>query len=596
MAQSTISVDVIQNSWKVGQRLYAEQGGMFQSRIASRMLPFLISNRNRAGVSFANVGARALDGAVSRDSKGLYTAVVKWPKYLDFEADNTTDLCSVGDGLQYLVRTHALNKRTMFSTKIDRNLNQCSEEEIQRYIADTQKAFIEAATSKLAQQVEAEVFAKIAGGYRHIGGLPTLDGTPRVAGEDLPLFLASDASRINYAGDRILDRDRSLGGLMDYVFFGDYRAKAYAHARDISAGGDQAYNFSLLDELQTARFLFSDQMTSNTGLQNPLLVLAPGAIQFVSFAQYEQQPQTLPNDVRTIITDPIYGLKWNIVTKIDNDCNNEFFNTELTVFIDWAIISNPQCEIGDKRRDGTNGAYLYNIVCSDDTVCDLAPVKNLYTTAPVAIPSCADQDATVCGGGCNVALSAGISGDDYIVTANAVPSLGATISTYAWLVDGAPAGGNTQSLTLDNLITTGGTVITVTVTDSLGCVSTQSLIVDKDCPNTFYSLTIGGSPVGGLLNDATIAAGTIAAGAAIVFTVGNDVSSEVDMNVFTASITGDAATQSIPAVPAVLAAGDNFAMTATAEATTGNYSVTFNVTSDDCDDAAFELTVTYSIA
>lgn len=604
MAISNVTQDTLQNSWKVWARAYAQSNGAYRPRFISQFVPFLVSQRNRNAMSgqVVSVGRNLLQQAVNSNDKGLYSAVVKWRKYAAIDLvgpDTSTGYCGLsGEGVEYDIQAFALNKRTVAMAKFDGNINQCSEETRQQAQNDVFQSLLEKALTTFALQVEKEAFAKTgASTYRHIGALPTIDGTPRPAGEDLPLFRASNASEMNFLGDRKLDRDRALGGLQDYAYFGDFMAKAYAKARDISRPtNDAGYDFSMLQELQTARFLFSDQMHTNTGLQHPLLVLEPGVMQLVTFAEFAQAPESISGFSKTSIIDPVFGLTWNLIEKIEPCDDGRRFSTNYILEIDWALISAPTCSVGDLRRDGTNGAYLYNIVCSDDTICDLTPVKGLYETNPSAINACADQDATVCNGGCNVALSAGISGDDYIVTANAVPSLGATISTYAWLVDGAPAGGNTPSLTLDNLITTGGTVITVTVTDSLGCVATNEIVVDKECPNSLYLLTVGGAPTGGWSNGDTYAAGTIAAGAAIVFTVGNDVSSEVALNVFTASITGDAATQSIPAVPAVLAAGDNFAMTATAEATTGNYSVTFNVTSDDCDHPAFELTVTYSIA
>lgn len=602
MATANVSQDVLQNSWKVWGRAYAGENGAYRSRNLSQLVPFLVSTRNRNAMAgeTVQVGRNILSQALNSSDKGLYSAVVKWRKYANidvFSPDTNTGYCDLdGDGVEYNIKSYALNKRTVATAKFDGNINQCSEEDRVRGRNDVFQALLEKALTTFAIQVEKEVFAKTgATSYRHIGGLPTLDGTPRPAGEALPLFRASNASEMNFLGDRKLDRDRALGGLMDYVMFGDFMAKAYAKARDISRPtNDAGYDFSMLEELQTARYLFSDQMHTNTGLTHPLLLLAPGAIQLVTFAEFAQAPESAAGMTKTTVTDPLFGLQWNLIEYV-KICEGRRFVTEYTLEIDWAIISQPTCEMGDARRDGTNGAYLYDIVCSDDTICDLTPIKALYEANAKAINACADVNATLCNSSCNVALSGGVSGNEYLVTASAVPSVGATIVTYAWLIDGVPVGANEPVLGIANDTVFGGEVINVTVTDSLGCVSTNSFVIDKSCPRPTYSIKIGNGSPAVVSNGQVVAGGAIADGTAIALIYANDAAAVEDFVLSALDITGDFASTTIPAMPETVAAGGDSNATATVGTVAGDYSVTFTVASNDCNEPAFTVTVEYSL-
>lgn len=601
MATSVVTQDVLQNSFKVWGRNYAMSNGAYRPRFISQLVPFLTSTRNKNAMQgqIVSVGRNDLAAALASDDKGLYTAVVKWRKYADIDVvspNTNSGYCDIsGNGVEYGAKAYSLNKRTVVTMPFNGNINQCSEETRAQNLSDTFQALVEKAVTTFALQVEKEVFAKTGAGYRHIGGLPTLDGTPRPAGESLPLFRASNASEMNFLGDRKLDRDRALGGLQDHVFFGDFMAKAYAKARDISRPtNDAGYDMSMLDELATARYLFSDQMHTNTGLTHPLLLLAPGALQLVTFAEFAQAPESISGFNKTSIVDPVFGLTWNLIEKIE-ECEGRRFVTNYFLEIDWAIISQPTCDMGDKRRDGTNGAYLYDIVCSDDTICDLTPVKGLYETNPNAINACADQDATFCGTACNVALSGGVSGNEYLVTANAVPSLGATIVTYAWLVDGTPTGGNEAVLGINNDTLFGGEVINVTVTDSLGCVATQSFTVDKSCPRPTYYIKIGGGAPAIVSNGQNVPAGAIADGAEIKLIYTNDVAAVEDFVISDLTITGDFASTTIPTLPETIAAGGDSLAVATVGTAVGSYQLTFTVASNDCNEPAFVVTVDYDL-
>lgn len=592
----SLSVDIVQNAWKVAATKYAEKNGAFRLGTASQFLPFLISDRNRAAAGFST-------SEFNRNDKGNTVVKVKQlkraaPNQPSVNTDN--GFCGIGgDTISYVTNTYELNRKTVATITIDQNLVSCNEETRQRVIADSYKALINDATTKLAIEVEKEAFAKTgANKYRHIGGLPTLDGTPRFAGEALPLFMASD-NRINYTGNEKLDRDRMLGGLMDYVLLGNTLGRSYARMQSISGLADDGFNYGMLDQIQQARFLFSDNISTNTQIQQPLLALEAGAFQFVPFAEFAISPEINVGFgiTKTSIVDPVFGLTWNLIEQV-LPCEGRRSKTNIILELEWTLISAPVCAINDPRRDGTNGAYLYTVACSDDTICTLEAAESVLHYNAALRPECAINTDPICNDGCNVALSAYISndGEDYIVTANPIVSLGAAIVSYAWLVDGAPYGGNTQGISIDNSTLFGGEVIQVTVTDSLGCVAVNTLVVDKECPIPTYSLKIGAAAAAPVANGDVVAAGAITAGATLRLSIANDAGANTDLELvaLAASGTGIAAV-TIPTLPLAVAAAGSVNADVTAKAAVGVYQVIYIATSNDCNDPVFTLTVNYSV-
>jgi len=596
----SLTKDIILNSWKV-LNIGIMQGTqrVRDARYRSRFLPFLLSAGNTGGMYNLREVRDSLASASAAQGKSGYEAVIEWSPYLSLEEGNVTakgDYCST-DGLESekKIRAYELNKFTGKRYKFDRNIELCKDGDLQMAFAQHLANSFEHAYSSLGIAVETEYFGIIQNSplkYRYIGGLPPLFvGDTRYAGEDLPLFMLSD-SKINVAGEGKFRRDKQRIGLMNPVLFGGFKLGEYARLKGISGLGDNGYNAAQMSEIDAANYLYSDQIETNTGLESPMLALARGAVQFVSYARYANRPESTAKVTRTTVRDPYVGLEWDLITTIE-DCGAETV-TYTQVELNWGLIVNPDCDPNDKNSFGTNGALLYNIVCSDDTICDIPAGKSMYQAFTSELEKC-DTPDEVCAPTCNVVIDNFVRGNDATFTANAVASQGATIASYAWTLNGTPLVGTTRSITLDNTTLVDGDEIAVTVTDSLGCVSTVTYIVANGCPAPVYTLKVEG------VEQVVTSGDTVALGAivpvgdlSIDLIVSNANDTDLVATAGTATGTGSGTVTS--AFPATLGLGDTAAVQCNAVKPAGSYSIVFTVASNDCANPAFELTVAYTIA
>jgi hypothetical protein len=602
---SSVSLEVLNNAWRVAAQTYIQQNGGAMSMSEAQVLARIISPRNKAAGGAARIGMQTLQAAVDSTGKSIMQVVVKWANRRDGNAprvDTSNGFCDdARAGVTYSAETYQLNRNTADNITINDNIAQCSQEAIAQYLSDNMNELVRGAVSKLIWDVEDELYAKIAPtpAYRHIGNLPKLQAaTTRYPGEDLPLFTITD-NKINPVGDTILERDKDLGGVMERFFVGDYTLSAYIKWKGISGVGDNGYDYSKLNAIGASDFVRSNRLASATGLRRPVLVIPNGAVQLVTFAEFDKKPEVSGNMTKTSVVDPVFGLTWNLVTRV-KECEGRRLVTEVWLDIAWALIVEPKCKVNDLRLDGTNGLYLYNIVCSDDTICDLTPVDALYNSAATPLPECVDgQNATFCDSSCDVALEGFLStdGEDYIVTANANPSLGATIATYEWEVNGSPILDDTRVITLDSSTLSDGDIVTVTVTDSLGCIATISHTVVNGCPEPVYILDTNQGEPQTVTNGQTVALGSFAApvGALqIVLGVGN--TNDVPLVVTAATATGTGAGGVVSDFPATLDNGDEGQIeSATSVKTVGAKSIVFTIASNDCANPTFSITVTYTI-
>ncbi len=599
-----LSIDVLQNSWKVAQIRYVNKmGAAMRVAVESQLVPFLISPRNRNTGSIASFAAKDLKRAVDANGKDVYEVLVKWVQKTNANAsrpDTSGGFCDVdAEAITYKKQPYRLTNITAASILIDGNVVSCSPETRQQYFDDSMQALVEKAVFALARDVEDEFFARTDTSpleFRHFGNLPKLQAAvTRYPGESLPLFQATD-SEINAIGDQILERDRDLGGIMDRIFISDYSLAAYIKYKEMSGLGSNGYDFSMLNEVNRAAYFRSNRIYTNTGLARPVLSLPVGAAQLVTLAEFAADPEQSGNITKTAITDPVFGLQWNLVTELI-ECEGRRMKTKMTLDIVWALVVQPKCDTNDLRLDGTNGIYLYDIVCADTNVCALTPIEALYNSASTPKPECGATTDEFCAPACNVAIVPAIDGDDYTATANVVTSLGATVSSYAWTLNGTPLVATTREITLDNTTLSDGDVLAVTVTDSLGCVATNSIEVANGCPNPVYILnTNQGSPQT-VVSGQTVNLGSFAApvGDLEIFVVVAN-TNDVPLVVTAAAATGTGAGGVVTVFPATLDNGDEGAIdSATSVKTVGAKSIVFTIASNDCDNPTFTLTVTYTI-
>jgi len=602
---SSVSLATLNEAWRIAAQTYVQQNGGAMNMSEAQVLARIISPRNKAAGGAARIGMQTLQAAVDSNGKSIMQVVVKWPNKRDSNAprvDTSAGFCdNARAGVTYSAETYQLNRNTADNITINDNIAQCSQETIAQYLADNMNELVRGAVSKLIWDVEDELYAKISATptYRNIGNLPKLQSAvTRYPGEDLPLFTVTD-NKINPIGDTILERDKDLGGVMERFFVGDYTLSSYIKWKGISGVSDNGYDYSKLTAIGAADFVRSNRLASATGLRRPVLVIPNGAVQLVTFAEFEKKPEVSGNMTKTFVIDPVFGLKWNLITRT-KECEGRRLVTEVWLDIAWTLIVEPKCKINDLRLDGTNGLYLYNIVCSDDTVCDLPTIDALYNSASVPLPECeAGQNATFCNSTCDVAVEGFIStdGDDYIATANANPSLGATIVSYEWEINGSPISDDTRTVTLDNTILADGDVISVTVTDSLGCIATNSITVVNGCPNPVYILdTNQGSPQT-VVSGQTVNLGSFAAPVGdLEILLGVSNTNDVPLVVTAATATGTGAGGVVNDFPATLDNGDEGSVdSATSVKTVGAKQIVFTIASNDCDTPAFTLTVNYTI-
>lgn len=600
----TQTLDVINNAWKIRTiNIMRGANQVRRARYTSQLLPFIVSARNSGGMYQLETVRETLSNLASQEGKSGYEAIVSWSPYLPMDEGNVSakgDYCST-DGLagERKRRPYSLNKFTGKRYKFDRNVELCKEGDLQTQFADFLANIFEHAYSNLGISVEAEYFAIIQNSprkYRYIGNLPTLQsGVTRYAGESLPLFHTTD-SRINVAGEGKYRQDRMRIGMRDTVLIGGFKLGEYARLKGISGFNDDGYDAAQMNDINAAQILYSSEIESRTGLDSPMLALERGAFQLVTYARYANRPEQTGRVTRSTVRDPYLGLEWDLITTVE-ECGAETV-TYLQVEINWGLIVNPDCEPNDLNGYGTNAALLYNIVCADTTICDIPTGQSLYTPFIDELEKC-DTPNEVCAPACNVALFPSIQndGEDYVVTADAVTSQGASIVSYAWTLNGSPLVATTRTITLDNTTLADGDVIAVTVTDSLGCVATNSITVVNGCPNPVYILdTNQGSPQT-VVSGQTVNLGSFAAPVGdleIFVAVAN--TNDVPLVVTAATATGTGAGGVINDFPATLDNGDEGAIdSATSVKTVGAKQIVFTIASNDCDTPAFTLTVNYTI-
>lgn len=598
-------IETILNAWKIRMINIMGGGQVRRARYTSQFLPFLVSNRNRGGMYQLEQVRETLGALAAQEGKSGYEAIVSWTPYLPLDQGGVAtkgDYCNPeGLSSERTRRPYALNKFQGTRYKFDRNVELCKEGTLQQQFADALSNAFEHAYSNLGIAIEAEYFALIQNSprkYRYIGNLPTLQsGVTRYAGESLPLFHTTD-SRINVAGEGLYRQDKMRIGMRDTVLIGGFKLGEYARLKGISGFSDSGFDASQMNDINNGEIIYSSEIETRTGLDSPMLALERGAVQLVTYARYANRPEEIGNVSRSTVRDPYLGLEWDLITTVEN-CGAETV-TYLQVEINWGLIVNPDCDPNDLNGFGTNAALMYNIVCADTSICNIPTAQSLYSPIINELEKC-DTPDDVCVSPCNVSLSGFVSsnGDDYIATANAVTSQGAAVVSYAWTLNGSPLVATTRVITLDNSTLSSGDVIAVTVTDSLGCVATNSFVVDNGCPELVYVLdsNVLAIPNQIVANGAVINAGSFAAPVGdlqISLAVGNLGLAAGVVTSGTATGTGAGVVSSD--FPATLETGDEAAVQCVAAKTIGAKQIVFTIASNDCAAPAFSITVNYTIS
>lgn len=400
-------------------------------------------------------------------------------------SDSFENYCAVGGASVRKVGTFRINRHTQkMSEAIGGEASLCSPETVSEQYERALMNLVKRSVETLIRQVEYEVFAKDGANFRHIGNLPNLTGVTRPAGEALPLFSLPNAGfqpAVNLLGMHNLRLDRRKGQQPNDTYaVASIKTSTFSDAFNFQGGyRPDGYNFVRGDNPIRA-LVISDIISEplgqgGTGLDGALLIVPSGYLQFVSVNLNTPELRNVVNtgdQIRGTIVDPYLGLTWDFAENFDK-CDRII---QRTLFLElfWGIISMPKCNEDEPALQGVNGIFLYNVSCSDETICDAQNANDLVVTAPPqAIENCAPDESEACGGDCGIGIRrVSINATDLVLTADYVLSQGASNWTsLVWAINATPAAlyDDEVTPTIDISTLVDGDEITVTMIDDAGC-------------------------------------------------------------------------------------------------------------------------------
>lgn len=332
------------------------------------------------------------------------------------------------------------------------------------------------------------------GGINNFAGLlPKLTeaGAPRARGTALPLYHAATSSypepRPNSLGAYELIRDRELLGIGgdEYIIASPAAVQMLKNQQALSG-----YSLDFADVANTnlaamgsaVRNIYSAMgLSALSGYAKGLLVVPAGHLKFVSLAintpEYGRAAD-VGTQVRMVMRNPVFGFNVDVIIDLEK-CSKAGIQETFTFRVYWDIFAMPQCDTGDPRLEGTNGLRLYNITCSDDTICDVGVEGYVETAKLVDSPVCDEIDIDTCTPPCSVQLVRGTETATtvtYFAIATVSHGANPAESVIVWEVDGTVQVGQAAAiLTLLKADLTNGDAIDVLVTDQLGCSASASV-------------------------------------------------------------------------------------------------------------------------
>jgi hypothetical protein len=366
-------------------------------------------------------------------------------------------------------------------------LIRCIEEGKGEYEADSMYNFLRAVVSQWAVDVQVEV-ETISNGY--IGQFPNRFKGAESTDPCKILNLFRDTTnaynQVNWAGEKHMKDDIRAAGIDDYVLIGGTRLTDYGELKRIAVANDSgAFDPSMLEEITNGRIIFDDYIEEISECADPMMVVRPGALQVVTYSK-NVGDFTYSDDRhrRGTLVDPFFGLTWDVYTNTEV-CGDEI-KTYMFAELNWGVFGYPDClYTDDPKRKGNNGenltdVFLYSIACGDTPICS-TPVELMDAVSDAKpFDNDCDEDES-CESTCKVQLLPALLGNgDFQITAIVTPTAGATISTWAWEVGGAPVATPTPEylLVLAQGAYANGETVELTVTDSDGCVANATLIVE----------------------------------------------------------------------------------------------------------------------
>lgn len=433
------------------------------------------------------------------------------------------------------------------------------------------------------------------GKFKYIGNSPSSNADISYApGKRVNLFMA-DGLTPNRADVNRLQQEMTVAGIRtnQCYSFGDALWDSYAaNIGGYNKGDQTGFDFSILRPpfLNQGFFMMNVDVATafrQQGVEQPLLILKPGAVQLVTMASWEANLLTYDfgQHKRAVITVPGFGIKANFTVKIDT-CPKDAPIWDFKLEADCALFTLPGCiasEISDDFLQDYNGVMLYSGGCGDSTFCDQPEFSRTIQDRSIPTQDCQVQE-TVCGTPttCSVTISPFYNPDGTLVlTANAIPVPPSTITSYEWERNGNPVAGTTSQILLPQGGWVNGDVFTVAILTSNGCTATATFAADSLFP-TLQLLRNGSAIASG----AEVAVSSTVGAGNVTVTINMAALSSANVNVSSVLVTNDAgvpgATFTSPTTPFVLVEGtpQNIVLTVP-RAVSGVITFAISVASDD---------------
>lgn len=520
---------------------------------------YLLSDRNQKAADFSVIDVKE-DYEARNMGKTGFVATVRWlpPISMDEVAGGSDQPCEK-NGIRPRYRNHAYKINRVFSAKpleISDEVVRCIQEGKDTYETDSVYNYVRAVVSEWSRQVSAEIH-NLANGY--YGDYPNrFQGTQPTnpASKTVNLFrdTANAYNEVNWLGETYLTEERMAAsiGEADHVYIGGTTGLRYAKLKELSVpNNDSGFDPSMLMEMDNAKFIYDDYMESSLGVENPLMLIRDGALQIVTHNKHVGD-FTIDDEKhkRGTIVDPFYGLTWD--TFLDKDyCGDEIVYT-LKVKLYWGVWGYPDCIYpDDPLKEGVKDVMLYKIGCGDTPVCsEPVDLRDLGQGAKAYDDSCPLADES-CESDCSIVLrGVALANGDYQITALPNPTLGANITSYAWVVDGTPVTTPTPDpniLVLEQGSYANGDIVALEVQDSTGCESQAQIVVEI----SEIVLTINGLTV---LNGDTLDLGTEPVGAPITIPFSITNNGDDALTVFSITEVPTNATSTPPSTPLTIPA------------------------------------------
>jgi hypothetical protein len=610
LAKSGYDTNTIVNYWKVlGQRLL--QNNVLVQRLYNSMhynstiVPFLLSERNRIAGYFDlnDVKIRRERQNFGKDIPGLvaelrYVPIIPMEQLVN--GDDSQKCFSQGVSVAPVTTTYRITKKTVMQPiELSNAQLRCIREGKEDQYDWMLLNYVAAAVSAFAIDVETELFSKVNGKYKYIGDLPNKNSiTTRPAGEDIALFRA-DGITPNPLGEAKINMDLAQANLPigQMAWFGGDLLAYYATLKRWSGINSQGFNAQLFDVINRGdyRSIHSTTITAKSGLQDPLMIMRPGALQILTANENVGDfAYTSEDHKRYTIVDPIFGLTWDVVENLVK-CDTEI-KTTIQLSIHWALIGYPDCEnLYGPTRKNVKDILLYNIICQDTSACDMPrTVFDPPAYSKDAVSVCNNDGQSCLPESCSVSLSASINqAGGLVVNASFTGAVGDTGEiSYSWGINGSPLLATGNVLIIPQGAWDNGDVVTVSVNQG-NCNTNAQLVVSEPCPSILveYFNTLG---VGVQLSaNGTFNAGDQVRGNIGFLRITNNSNNTATMVVTAVSEINGVLSLGAFTVPNTLSAGFSFdiPLSIPNALANANYTATFSISSNDCDTPLFNTNI-----